>query len=230
MSVMLNRLKNALAGDDAPANSANNRQPRGRSRGPGGGSGSRGEAKRSDSDCRMPYSRPHFLHLSVDEVAASADKTSRPIILPRDVTKVPWCAGYAEVINAGKSEVNEDQARAERIILKNCSSKSSELIKLNNAESLNEVTFQDKLEIEGNFIVQDCLDKPEKEHEVETVCQQLMQIKLKNPKRVSSQMLRRKLMMKVTRFRMKEILGISLRLLKMKRTCQADQRKKNIRS
>lgn len=74
------------------------------------------------------------------------------------------------VINAGKSEVNEDQARAERIILKNCASKSSELIKLNNAESLNEVTFQDKLEIEGNFIVQDCLDKPEKEHEVETVC------------------------------------------------------------
>lgn len=96
MSVMLNRLKNALAGDDVPDNSANNRQPRGRSRGPGGGSGSRGEAKRSDSDCRMPYSRPHFLHLSVDEVAASADKTSRPIILPRDVTKVPWCAGYAE--------------------------------------------------------------------------------------------------------------------------------------
>lgn len=74
------------------------------------------------------------------------------------------------VINAGKSEVNEDQARAERIILKNCASKSSELIKLNNAESLNEATFQDKLENEGSFTVPDCLDRPEKEYEAETVC------------------------------------------------------------
>ena len=34
----------------------------------------------------------------------------RPIIVPRDVNALPWCAGYAETINAGKSRQNEDQA------------------------------------------------------------------------------------------------------------------------
>ncbi len=34
----------------------------------------------------------------------------RPIIVPRDVNSLPWSAGYAETINAGKSRFNEDQA------------------------------------------------------------------------------------------------------------------------
>lgn len=33
-------------------------------------------------------------------------------IVSRDVTALPWNAGYAETINAGKSRHNEDQAMA----------------------------------------------------------------------------------------------------------------------
>lgn len=44
----------------------------------------------------------------------SADHKVRPIIVPRDLSRLPWCAGYAECINAGKSMWNEDQAAATR--------------------------------------------------------------------------------------------------------------------
>ena len=40
----------------------------------------------------------------------TADHAVRPIIVPRDVNALPWNAGYAETINAGKSRQNEDQA------------------------------------------------------------------------------------------------------------------------
>ena len=46
-----------------------------------------------------------------DEIQVTADHSVRPIIVPRDVTALPWSAGYAETINAGKSRHNEDQAR-----------------------------------------------------------------------------------------------------------------------
>ena len=42
----------------------------------------------------------------------TADHAVRPIIVPRDVNALPWNAGYAETINAGKSRQNEDQACA----------------------------------------------------------------------------------------------------------------------
>ena len=45
---------------------------------------------------KFPYSRPDFLHLSSDEVQVSADHTIRPILVPRDISKIPWKAGYAE--------------------------------------------------------------------------------------------------------------------------------------
>lgn len=48
----------------------------------------------------------------------SADHRVRPIIVPRDLSRLPWCAGYAECINAGKSMWNEDQATAMRGDLK----------------------------------------------------------------------------------------------------------------
>lgn len=48
----------------------------------------------------------------------SADHRVRPIIVPRDLSCLPWCAGYAECINAGKSTWNEDQATATRGDLK----------------------------------------------------------------------------------------------------------------
>ncbi|CAN7988734.1 unnamed protein product [Ixodes hexagonus] len=59
---------------------------------------------------KFKYTRPSFLQLtSDDEIQVSADHLIRPIIVPRDISKIPWNAGYAEAINAGKSLRNEDQ-------------------------------------------------------------------------------------------------------------------------
>ncbi|OXU18810.1 hypothetical protein TSAR_005680 [Trichomalopsis sarcophagae] len=55
----------------------------------------------------------------------SADHRVRPIIVPRDLSRLPWCAGYAECINAGKSTWNEDQATAMRGDLKLMDSSTS---------------------------------------------------------------------------------------------------------
>lgn len=65
-----------------------------------------------------PYSRPSFLGLTSEETQVSADHRVRPIIVPRDLSRLPWCAGYAECINAGKSTWNEDQTSATRGDLK----------------------------------------------------------------------------------------------------------------
>lgn len=60
---------------------------------------------------KFQYSRPPFLQLlTPDELKASADHNVRPIIVPRDVANLPFCSGYAECVNSGKSEWNEDQA------------------------------------------------------------------------------------------------------------------------
>lgn len=65
------------------------------------------------------YGRPHFLQLNTDdEVQVTADHSIRPIIVPRDITKLPWNSGYAECMNAGKSSRNEDQAAAYRGVLR----------------------------------------------------------------------------------------------------------------
>ena len=45
---------------------------------------------------KYKYNRPAFLQLNDDEVQVSADNAIRPIIVPRDVSKLPWNAGYAE--------------------------------------------------------------------------------------------------------------------------------------
>lgn len=73
--------------------------------GSGEGGGSSGSKK-----LKFHYTRPEFLQLSTDEeIQASADHTLRPIIVPRNISKLPWNTGYAETINAGKSQRNEDQ-------------------------------------------------------------------------------------------------------------------------
>ncbi|KAK2721634.1 protein phosphatase 1H-like isoform X1 [Artemia franciscana] len=60
---------------------------------------------------KFPYSRPNFLQLhSQDEVMVAGDHNIRPIIVPRDISKLPWNTGYAEAVNAGKSLKNEDQS------------------------------------------------------------------------------------------------------------------------
>jgi len=62
---------------------------------------------------KYSYQRPVFLKLETeDEIQVTADHAVRPIIVPRDVNALPWNAGYAETINAGKSRHNEDQAMA----------------------------------------------------------------------------------------------------------------------
>jgi len=62
---------------------------------------------------KYSYQRPAFLKLATeDEIQVTADHAVRPIIVPRDVSILPWSAGYAETINAGKSRHNEDQAMA----------------------------------------------------------------------------------------------------------------------
>ncbi|XP_077194790.1 protein phosphatase 1H isoform X2 [Paroedura picta] len=73
----------------------------------------------SDLPLRFPYGRPEFLALSQDEVECSADHIARPIlILNKETKRLPWTTGYAEVINAGKSTHNEDQASCEVITVK----------------------------------------------------------------------------------------------------------------
>lgn len=64
---------------------------------------------------KFAYARPPFLQLCTgDELRASADHNVRPIIVPRDVAVMPWHTGYAECVNSGKSEWNEDQAAFQR--------------------------------------------------------------------------------------------------------------------
>uniref|UniRef100_A0A5F8HBK5 Protein phosphatase, Mg2+/Mn2+ dependent 1H n=1 Tax=Monodelphis domestica TaxID=13616 RepID=A0A5F8HBK5_MONDO len=79
-----------------------------------GGSGGAG----SDLPLRFPYGRPEFLGLSQDEVECSADHISRPILILKETKRLPWTTGYAEVINAGKSTHNEDQASCEVLSVK----------------------------------------------------------------------------------------------------------------
>uniref|UniRef100_A0A8C9VKH3 Protein phosphatase, Mg2+/Mn2+ dependent, 1H n=1 Tax=Scleropages formosus TaxID=113540 RepID=A0A8C9VKH3_SCLFO len=72
----------------------------------------------SELPLRFPYMRPEFLGLSQDEIECSADHISRPILIVKETKRLPWATGYAEVINAGKSTLNEDQASCEVMVVK----------------------------------------------------------------------------------------------------------------
>lgn len=72
----------------------------------------------SDLPLKFPYSRPEFLGLSQDEIECSADHIARPILILKETERLPWATGYAEVINAGKSHLNEDQACCEVVMVK----------------------------------------------------------------------------------------------------------------
>lgn len=76
---------------------------------------------------KFRYNRPEFLALAQDEVQVSRDLKTRPIVVPRDISMIPRYAGYAEVINAGKSAFNEDQAAATQFYLRNRVASKSEL-------------------------------------------------------------------------------------------------------
>ncbi|XP_076863187.1 protein phosphatase 1H isoform X2 [Brachyhypopomus gauderio] len=82
-------------------------------------SGANGEHQSGpDLPPRFRYSRPDFLGLSPDEVECSADHVARPILIVKESNRLPWSTGYAEVINAGKSALNEDQACCEVVELR----------------------------------------------------------------------------------------------------------------
>lgn len=90
---------------------------------------------------KYQYTRPEFLQLKTeDEILVSADHQIRPIILPRDVSRLPWKSGYAECINAGKSARNEDQAACyqNRVLLNN--KPNSPLSSPNSQEDLKKYT------------------------------------------------------------------------------------------
>uniref|UniRef100_A0A8B9SS17 Protein phosphatase, Mg2+/Mn2+ dependent 1J n=1 Tax=Anas platyrhynchos TaxID=8839 RepID=A0A8B9SS17_ANAPL len=78
--------------------------------GGGGGGGSGGAA--------ALFCRPAFLQLTPEELRRADDHTGRAVQSPRDGRRrLPWSTGYAEVINAGKSQHNEDQACCEVVFV-----------------------------------------------------------------------------------------------------------------
>lgn len=76
------------------------------------------DSEASGKKLRHPYSRPVFLNLTEEEVGIATDIVVRPILVPRDLSNLPWYSGYAEVVNAGKSKQNEDQAAAGNYTIK----------------------------------------------------------------------------------------------------------------
>ncbi|KAM4048396.1 protein phosphatase 1J isoform 1-T1 [Anomaloglossus baeobatrachus] len=57
-----------------------------------------------------PPSRPPFLKLLPEEFQKSGEHNARIVQTLKTPGELPWDTGYAEVINAGKSHHNEDQA------------------------------------------------------------------------------------------------------------------------
>ncbi|KAM8976735.1 protein phosphatase 1J [Pelodytes ibericus] len=76
-----------------------------------------------------PPCRPVFLHLTSEELQRSRDHTSRLVLTLKPPGDLHWGTGYAEVINAGKSEHNEDQACCEYITVEKREGKPRDNIK-----------------------------------------------------------------------------------------------------
>ncbi|XP_027270184.1 protein phosphatase 1M isoform X4 [Cricetulus griseus] len=71
----------------------------------------------------VPYHRPRFLRgsgSSPSATDASRRPDSRPVRSPARGRTLPWNAGYAEIINAEKSEFNEDQAACGKLCIRRC--------------------------------------------------------------------------------------------------------------
>ncbi|KAL7646417.1 UNVERIFIED_CONTAM: hypothetical protein RMT77_003330 [Armadillidium vulgare] len=104
---------------------------------------------------KFPYTRPHFLQLnSEDEILVTADHSLRPIICPRDISRLPWNSGYAETVNAGKSKRNEDQAAVHVGLLTRAIKPSSHSSETNNAKNNAKVSINKKPSIPMNGMVQ----------------------------------------------------------------------------
>ncbi|XP_026356755.1 protein phosphatase 1M isoform X2 [Ursus arctos] len=69
----------------------------------------------------VPYRRPRFLRGSGSGPAdAPRRPDARPVRSPARGRALPWNAGYAEIINAEKSEFNEDQAACGQLCIGRC--------------------------------------------------------------------------------------------------------------
>nr|XP_058931254.1 protein phosphatase 1M isoform X3 [Kogia breviceps] len=69
----------------------------------------------------VPYRRPRFLRgsgSSPGTADASYRPDARPVRSPVRGRALPWNAGYAEIINAEKSEFNEDQAACGKLCIR----------------------------------------------------------------------------------------------------------------
>ena len=90
---MFNRFKSALLSSVGAAESAASAAAAAVADGveaAGGGGGTPRPAK-------FAYGRPAFLQLETeDELQVAGDRVIRPIIVPRDSSRLPWTAGYAE--------------------------------------------------------------------------------------------------------------------------------------
>uniref|UniRef100_U3EUZ8 Protein phosphatase 1J n=1 Tax=Callithrix jacchus TaxID=9483 RepID=U3EUZ8_CALJA len=83
-------------------------------RSPPGKAGSGSAAPARAVEARASFSRPTFLQLSPGGLRRADDHAGRAVQSPPDTgRRLPWSTGYAEVINAGKSRHNEDQACCE---------------------------------------------------------------------------------------------------------------------
>ncbi|XP_037107962.1 protein phosphatase 1H [Syngnathus acus] len=90
----------------------------------GGGGGSGAESGGADGlPPRFPYGRPDFLELTPELLQYSTEHASRPVLTLKRGSRLPWHTGYAEVINAGKSMLNEDQASCEKVYVRKSSGK-----------------------------------------------------------------------------------------------------------
>ncbi|XP_063137710.1 protein phosphatase 1J isoform X3 [Rattus norvegicus] len=81
---------------------------------PGTKSGNEIPAPQKTAETPVSFSRPTFLQLSPGGLRRADDHVGRAVQSPPDTgRRLPWSTGYAEVINAGKSRHNEDQACCE---------------------------------------------------------------------------------------------------------------------
>ena len=48
---------------------------------------------------KFEYSRPEFLGLNLEQIQVSRDFSTRPVVVPQDVSLLPWNAGYAEYVH-----------------------------------------------------------------------------------------------------------------------------------
>ncbi|XP_068029734.1 protein phosphatase 1J isoform X2 [Anomalospiza imberbis] len=110
---MLLRVRAAVAQLAAGLGAGPGAQPPAEPRGAGAGAGpGRG------SPPPAAFCRPAFLQLTPEELRRADDHTGRAVQSPRDGRRrLPWSTGYAEVINAGKSQHNEDQACCEVVFV-----------------------------------------------------------------------------------------------------------------